>query len=146
MPPNMVVGGIIIIMTKKWHKMTRKKFLGRKKWGEVKENGRGNLDEKALNITSWWLSISLLSALCTPKCKYGFLGEASDKESTYQCRRPKRHGFHSRAGKIPWRRAWQPISVFLPWTKEPSRLCSIGSHRVGHHWIILAHTHANANK
>jgi len=29
-------------------------------------------------------------------------------------------------GKIPWRRAWQPIPVFLPvessWTDEPVRL------------------------
>ena len=33
------------------------------------------------------------------------------KESSCQCRR---HGFHPWVGKIPWRRAWQPISVFLP--------------------------------
>ena len=39
-------------------------------------------------------------------------------------------------GKIPWRRAWQPILVFLPgespWTKEPGRLHFMGSQRVGH--------------
>ena len=35
----------------------------------------------------------------------------SDKESACQCRR---HGFDPWIGKIPWRRAWQPISVFLP--------------------------------
>ena len=38
--------------------------------------------------------------------------------------------------KIPWRRAWQPTSVFLPgeslWTEEPGRLPSMGSQRVGH--------------
>ena len=28
-----------------------------------------------------------------------------------QCRRP---GFDPWVGKIPWRRAWQPTSVFLP--------------------------------
>ena len=28
-----------------------------------------------------------------------------------QCRRP---GFDSWVGKIPWRRKWQPIPVFLP--------------------------------
>ena len=27
---------------------------------------------------------------------------------------PKRCGFHSWAGKIPWRRAWQPTPAFLP--------------------------------
>ena len=26
----------------------------------------------------------------------------------------KRLGFHPWAGKIPWRRAWQPTPVFLP--------------------------------
>ena len=35
----------------------------------------------------------------------------SVKESTCQCRRP---GFHPWVGKIPWRRKWQPIPVFLP--------------------------------
>ena len=37
-------------------------------------------------------------------------------------------------GKIPWRRAWQPIPVFLPgespWTEEPGGLQSMGSQRV----------------
>ena len=44
----------------------------------------------------------------------GFPGGASGKEPTYQCRRPKRHGFNPWVGKIPWRRAWQPTPVFLP--------------------------------
>ena len=39
-------------------------------------------------------------------------------------------------GKIPWRRAWQPTSVFLPrespWTEKPGGLQSMGSQRVGH--------------
>ena len=34
----------------------------------------------------------------------------SGKESTYQCRR---HGFDPWARKVPWRRKWQPIPVFL---------------------------------
>ena len=38
----------------------------------------------------------------------GFPGGAS------QCRRHKKHGFNPWAGKIPWKRAWQPIPVFLP--------------------------------
>ena len=36
------------------------------------------------------------------------------KESLYQSRRSKRYGFKPWVGKIPWRRAWQPIPVFLP--------------------------------
>ena len=43
----------------------------------------------------------------------GFPGGASGKPAC-QCRRHKRHGFDLWVGKIPWRRAWQPIPVFLP--------------------------------
>ena len=44
----------------------------------------------------------------------GFPGSASDKESTCRCRRHKRQEFNPWVRKIPWRRAWQPTSVFLP--------------------------------
>ena len=44
----------------------------------------------------------------------GFPGGASCKELSCQCRRHKRLGFNSWVGKIPWRRAWQHASVFLP--------------------------------
>ena len=41
-----------------------------------------------------------------------------------------------RVGKIPWRKVWQPIPVFLPsespWTEEPGGLQSMGSQRVEH--------------
>ena len=41
-------------------------------------------------------------------------------------------------GEIPWRRTWQPTPVLLPgetpWTKEPGRLQSMGSQRVGRNW------------
>ena len=49
-------------------------------------------------------------------------------------------------GKIPWRKGWQPIPVFLPGEshgqEEPDGLQSIGSQRVGHHlactqiWLV----------
>ena len=38
----------------------------------------------------------------------------SGKAPTYQCRSQRRHVFDSWVRKIPWRRAWQPASVFLP--------------------------------
>ena len=38
----------------------------------------------------------------------------SGKEPVCQCRRHKRLGFDPWEGKIPWRRAWQPTTVFLP--------------------------------
>ena len=52
-----------------------------------------------------------------------------------QCRTP---GFDPWVGKILWRRAWQPIPVFLPGEsphkEEPGGLQSMGSQRVGHDW------------
>ena len=44
----------------------------------------------------------------------GFPGRASGEEPTCQCRRHKRHGFDPWVRKIPWKRACQPIPVFLP--------------------------------
>ena len=52
------------------------------------------------------------------------------KESAYQCRRHRRLWFDPWVGKIPWRRKWQPTSVFLK--EEPGGLQSIGLQRVGH--------------
>ena len=46
-----------------------------------------------------------------------FPGGASGKEPSCQGRRHKRCGFSPWVGKIPWRRAWQHIPVFLP--REP---------------------------
>ena len=47
--------------------------------------------------------------------------------------------FYPWVGKIPWKRKWQPIPVFLawkiPWTEEPGSLQSIGSQRVIHNWV-----------
>ena len=55
------------------------------------------------------------------------------KKSLLQCKRPV---FDPWVGEIPWRRARQPTPVTLawriPWTEEPGRPQSIGSHRVGH--------------
>ena len=41
-------------------------------------------------------------------------GGPSGKEPTCQCRRPQGHRFSLWVKKIPWRRAWQPTSLFLP--------------------------------
>ena len=53
--------------------------------------------------------------------------------------------FNPGVRKIPWRRAWQYTSIFLPaespWTEEPDGPQSIGSHRLGHDWSNLAQTH-----
>ena len=44
----------------------------------------------------------------------GFPGGTSGKEPACQCRRHTRFRFNSWVRKIPWRRAWQCTSVFLP--------------------------------
>ena len=60
-----------------------------------------------------------------------------------QCGRCKRLEFISWVGKIPWRRARQPTSVFLPrespWTEEPGGLQFIGSWRLRHDWNNSKH-------
>ena len=54
-----------------------------------------------------------------------------------QCRRP---GFYAWVGKIPWRRAWQPLQYSYPENphgfspEETGGLESLGSQRVGHDW------------
>ena len=71
-----------------------------------------------------------------PVRRSGEGGFPGGKEPACKCRRHKRHQFNPWAGKIPWKRAWQPTPVFLPgespWTEEPGGLQSMGSQRVGH--------------
>ena len=43
-----------------------------------------------------------------------FPGGTSGRETACQCMTRKRCGFSPWVGKIPWRRAWQSIPVFLP--------------------------------
>ena len=48
-----------------------------------------------------------------------------------QCRKHRRCGFDPWVEKIPWRKAWQPIPVFLPGESHGQRSL-VGSQRVGH--------------
>ena len=48
-------------------------------------------------------------------------GKPNDKEPTCQYRKQKRHGFDSWVWKIPWRREWQPTTVFLPGESHEQR-------------------------
>ena len=45
---------------------------------------------------------------------YGIPQWLSRKDSAYNAGDIPKHVFHPCVGEIPWRRAWQPISVFLP--------------------------------
>ena len=73
---------------------------------------------------------------------WGFSSGASGKEPACQCSRHKRHTFDPCVGTIPWRRARQPIPVYLPgespWTLEPGRLQSTELQRGAHDWSNLA--------
>ena len=50
----------------------------------------------------------------------GFPGGASGQELAFPCRRHEMW-VRSVGGKIPWRRAWQPTPVFLPWESHGQR-------------------------
>ena len=76
-----------------------------------------------INLFSFWLYIfsklSLCMAilcLCVNVCMYNvyFIRWLSGKESVCQCRRQGRCRFDPWVGKIPCRKAWQPVPVFLP--------------------------------
>ena len=62
----------------------------------------------------------------------------SGKEPTCQYRRHKRCKFDPWVGKIPWRRKWQPIPVFLPQEFHGQRsLVGYTVHRVTKNWTQL---------
>ena len=58
------------------------------------------------------------------------LGGTSGKGPACQCRRCKRTGFDLWAGKVPWRRARQPIPVFL--TESHGQKSLVGCSPWGH--------------
>ena len=63
------------------------------------------------HLIGWWWGEEVRAsqvALLVKKTKQ------TNKKTTCQCRRRKRHGFNPWVKKIPWRKAWQPTPVFLP--------------------------------
>ena len=67
----------------------------------------------------------------------------SGKESACQYRRHRRFRFDFWVEEIPWRRKWQPTSIFLPGTLHgqrslAGRLQCTGSLRVGHDWAHMS--------
>ena len=59
-------------------------------------------------------SVSLRLSLMVTKHPVGLSRWHTGKESTCPCRRHGRCRFDSWVRKIPWRRKWQPTTVFLP--------------------------------
>ena len=79
----------------------------------------------------------------------GFPGGTSGKEPACQCRRHSRHGFDPWVSKVPWRKKWQLIPVFLPGKPHEQRNLEgyspwvIG---VRHYWRHLACRQACINR
>ena len=59
----------------------------------------------------WASSLSFQRIKSGIRKTMGCPGDLDSKESACQCRRP---GFDPWVGKLPWRREWLPIPVFLP--------------------------------
>ena len=71
------------------------------------------------------------------------------KPADYQCKRHWRCELHPWAWDILWRSARQPAPAFLPGESYVERSLvgySPWSHRVGHDWSDLAHTHTVQNR
>ena len=82
-----------------------------------------------------WSSLSELSEMLS----LGFPGGSASKESACQWRRCKRHGFDPWIRKIPWRRKWQPIPLFLPGKFHGQR--SLAGHSPCGHKVLATTEH-----
>ena len=72
-----------------------------------------------------------------------FPGSSDDKEICLQCRRPSLDPWD---GKIPGERNCNPLQYSClenSMEKEPGRLLSMESQRVGHDWLTNTHTHTH---
>ena len=79
----------------------------------------------------------------------GFPGGSSGKEPACQCRRHRRCRFNPWVRKIPWRRAWQPIPVFLPGKSHGHRSlvsCAPEGHKESNTTEMIYYTAAVAAK
>ena len=69
---------------------------------------------ETLNIRSTRELRNLVQLVYIPNKETGLPRWLSGKESTYQCRKHRKHGFDPWVRKFPWRRKWQLTPVFLP--------------------------------
>ena len=87
---------------------------------------------KRSTILSWWDRARKTKSVNSMQVRREFLGDASSKEHSCQCKKCKRPEGNPQVRKISWRREWQPTLVFLlreshgqrslagygPWTHE----------------------------
>ena len=89
---------------------------GKESWGHTSSKGSGQDLNSGLSESKIHSFNATKPLFCHPGFEeiVGFPGGPSGKEPACQCRKPKRHRLDPGVGKIPYRRKWQPISVFLP--------------------------------
>ena len=77
--------------------------------------------------------LGLIPSPCSFSVPFGSSDGSDGNESACQCRRG---GFKSLGGEDPLEKEMAThsgiIACKIPWTEEPGRLYSMGSHRVGH--------------
>ena len=77
-----------------------------------------------ITISDIWHYIYHLTSGFTLLCLYYLFVTISDVKwlpKRHQLRKSKRLRFNPWVGKIPWRRAWQPMSIFLPGESHEQR-------------------------
>ena len=79
-------------------------------WGVMNTFGKANSQIRNLQI----MRMTVSQVLWLYYFISGLPMWHSGKESIWQCRRCKRHGFDPWVRKIPWSRKWQPAPVFWP--------------------------------
>ena len=67
----------------------------------------------------------------------GFLGGASGKGPTCQCRRQRNGGFDPRVEKISWRKAWNPVHYSCLEDPIDGRAWQVIVNRVAKSWTQL---------
>ena len=76
----------------------------------TRATGRGRLEPSQQLLSE---DLILLRCICQDALQT-YPGSLVGKGPACKCRRGKRQGFNPWAGKILWRRKWQPTLIFLP--------------------------------
>ena len=106
------------------------------KWDNIKQNSIWH----TIKIQSWlFLHLYFMLILSpviviSPCISWGFPG---GKDSTYQCRRCKRHGFDPWVRKISWSRKWHPLQYSCLENSMDRGVWQVTVHGVTKNWTWL---------
>ena len=104
--------------------------------------GESHGHKNLVSCSPWGHKESNMSEQHGFKLAVCFPGGTSGKEPTCQYRRREKLGFGPWVGKIPWRRAWQPVPVFLPGDAMDREAWQATLHSVAKSWKCLKRLHA----